>query len=212
MFFFWQLFLCVLPQDKSQWISKIKELRAWYSSVKEIVSCTLSNVTIFLIRLWRPAASDLCVYFLSFQHITNPRKAVGQQDLMINNPLSQDEGVKLMFIHVSADLAHQSMLVSHCQSPWKPCYSTPVGQFFYPRVSPPRAGWTLLPAVCWQCRGKPVGCLWSCEICESSGAERQEPRGGLGWGWKAAVYRASLLSEVRRPHREDSSAEGDSCV
>lgn len=57
----WKLFLCVLPQDKSQWISKIKELRAWYSSVKEI-------------------------------HITNPRKSVGQQDLMINNPLSQDEG------------------------------------------------------------------------------------------------------------------------
>uniref|UniRef100_A0A8C6FUM3 TBC1 domain family member 5 n=1 Tax=Moschus moschiferus TaxID=68415 RepID=A0A8C6FUM3_MOSMO len=57
----WKLFLCVLPQDKSQWISKIKELRAWYSSVKEI-------------------------------HITNPRKAAGQQDLMINNPLSQDEG------------------------------------------------------------------------------------------------------------------------
>ncbi|KAM9696692.1 TBC1 domain family member 5 [Dama dama] len=57
----WKLFLCVLPQDKSQWISKIKELRAWYSSVKEI-------------------------------HITNPRKVVGQQDLMINNPLSQDEG------------------------------------------------------------------------------------------------------------------------
>ncbi|XP_065799393.1 TBC1 domain family member 5 isoform X1 [Muntiacus reevesi] len=57
----WKLFLCVLPQDKSQWISKIKELRAWYSSIKEI-------------------------------HITNPRKVVGQQDLMINNPLSQDEG------------------------------------------------------------------------------------------------------------------------
>ncbi|XP_042535758.1 TBC1 domain family member 5 isoform X2 [Dipodomys spectabilis] len=57
----WKLFLCVLPQDKSQWISRIKELRAWYSSIKEI-------------------------------HITNPRKVVGQQDLMINNPLSQDEG------------------------------------------------------------------------------------------------------------------------
>nr|XP_048310885.1 TBC1 domain family member 5 isoform X2 [Myodes glareolus] len=57
----WKLFLCVLPQDKSHWISRIKELRAWYSSIKEI-------------------------------HITNPRKAVGQQDLMINNPLSQDEG------------------------------------------------------------------------------------------------------------------------
>ncbi|XP_059520036.1 TBC1 domain family member 5 isoform X2 [Myotis daubentonii] len=57
----WKLFLCVLPQDKNQWISKIKELRAWYSNIKEI-------------------------------HITNPRKVVGQQDLMINNPLSQDEG------------------------------------------------------------------------------------------------------------------------
>lgn len=33
-----QLFLCVLPQDKSQWISRIKELRAWYSSIKEVVS------------------------------------------------------------------------------------------------------------------------------------------------------------------------------
>ncbi|XP_037701505.1 TBC1 domain family member 5 isoform X1 [Choloepus didactylus] len=57
----WKLFLCVLPQDKSQWISRIKELRAWYSNIKEI-------------------------------HITNPRKIVGHQDLMINNPLSQDEG------------------------------------------------------------------------------------------------------------------------
>nr|XP_036852170.1 TBC1 domain family member 5 isoform X1 [Manis javanica]XP_036852171.1 TBC1 domain family member 5 isoform X1 [Manis javanica] len=57
----WKLFLCVLPQDKSQWITRTEELRAWYSSVKEI-------------------------------HITNPRKVVGQQDLMINNPLSQDEG------------------------------------------------------------------------------------------------------------------------
>uniref|UniRef100_A0A2K5IYQ8 TBC1 domain family member 5 n=1 Tax=Colobus angolensis palliatus TaxID=336983 RepID=A0A2K5IYQ8_COLAP len=57
----WKLFLCVLPQDKSQWISRIEELRAWYSNIKEI-------------------------------HITNPRKVVGQQDLMINNPLSQDEG------------------------------------------------------------------------------------------------------------------------
>jgi hypothetical protein len=29
----------------------------------------------------------------SSQHITNPRKAAGQQDLVVNNPLSQDEGV-----------------------------------------------------------------------------------------------------------------------
>ncbi|XP_028926047.1 TBC1 domain family member 5 isoform X2 [Ornithorhynchus anatinus] len=57
----WKLFLNVLPQDRSQWTSKIKELRAWYNKIKEI-------------------------------HITNPRKTAGQQDLMINNPLSQDEG------------------------------------------------------------------------------------------------------------------------
>lgn len=29
------------------------------------------------------------------QHITNPRKAAGQQDLVVNNPLSQDEGVRI---------------------------------------------------------------------------------------------------------------------
>ncbi|XP_007505201.2 TBC1 domain family member 5 isoform X1 [Monodelphis domestica] len=57
----WKLFLNVLPQDKSQWTSQTKELRAWYNRIKE-------------------------------RHITNPRKAAGQQDLMINNPLSQDEG------------------------------------------------------------------------------------------------------------------------
>ncbi|KAM4705882.1 TBC1 domain family member 5 [Rhinophrynus dorsalis] len=57
----WKLFLNVLPQDRSQWISKTEELRTWYKRIKEI-------------------------------HITNPRKAAGQQDLMINNPLSQDEG------------------------------------------------------------------------------------------------------------------------
>lgn len=45
-----------------------------------------------------PVASDLCVIsFFLYQHITNPRKVVGQQDLMINNPLSQDEGVKFAF-------------------------------------------------------------------------------------------------------------------
>ncbi|XP_053321938.1 TBC1 domain family member 5 [Spea bombifrons] len=57
----WKLFLNVLPQDRSQWISKTAELRTWYKKIKEI-------------------------------HIINPRKAAGQQDLMINNPLSQDEG------------------------------------------------------------------------------------------------------------------------
>ncbi|KAM8966450.1 TBC1 domain family member 5 [Pelodytes ibericus] len=57
----WKLFLNVLPQDRSQWISKTTELRTGYKKIKEI-------------------------------HIINPRKAAGQQDLMINNPLSQDEG------------------------------------------------------------------------------------------------------------------------
>lgn len=114
-FFSRQLFLCVLPQDKSQWISRIKELRAWYSNVKEIVSCTLINIIVFLCMLSSPdqSNSDLCVCFLFFlcQHITNPRKVVGQQDLMINNPLSQDEGVKFIFIHISTSFAHKNMLM-----------------------------------------------------------------------------------------------------
>ncbi|XP_013866695.1 TBC1 domain family member 5 isoform X2 [Austrofundulus limnaeus] len=57
----WKLYLEVLPEDKRQWISRTKELRAQYEKIKET-------------------------------HITNPRKAAGQQDLVVNNPLSQDEG------------------------------------------------------------------------------------------------------------------------
>uniref|UniRef100_A0A8C8JF14 TBC1 domain family member 5 n=1 Tax=Oncorhynchus tshawytscha TaxID=74940 RepID=A0A8C8JF14_ONCTS len=57
----WKLYLEVLPEDKSQWINKTKELRSQYEKIKE-------------------------------RHITNPRKAAGQQDLVVNNPLSQDEG------------------------------------------------------------------------------------------------------------------------
>uniref|UniRef100_A0A8C0A365 TBC1 domain family member 5 n=1 Tax=Bos mutus grunniens TaxID=30521 RepID=A0A8C0A365_BOSMU len=47
----WKLFLCVLPQDKSQWISKIKELRAWYSSVKEIIIKVKQRCSIVLNKL-----------------------------------------------------------------------------------------------------------------------------------------------------------------
>ncbi|CAM4636372.1 unnamed protein product [Leuciscus chuanchicus] len=57
----WKLYLDVLPEDKTQWISRTKEVRAQYEKIKET-------------------------------HITNPRKAAGQQDLVVNNPLSQDEG------------------------------------------------------------------------------------------------------------------------
>ncbi|XP_072532579.1 TBC1 domain family member 5 isoform X2 [Salminus brasiliensis] len=57
----WKLYLDLLPEDKSQWINKTRELRAQYEQIKET-------------------------------HITNPRKAAGQQDLVVNNPLSQDEG------------------------------------------------------------------------------------------------------------------------
>ncbi|XP_036371672.1 TBC1 domain family member 5 isoform X1 [Megalops cyprinoides] len=57
----WKLYLEVLPEDKSLWINKTKELRAEYEQIKET-------------------------------HITNPRKAAGHQDLVVNNPLSQDEG------------------------------------------------------------------------------------------------------------------------
>uniref|UniRef100_A0A1A8I726 TBC1 domain family member 5 n=1 Tax=Nothobranchius kuhntae TaxID=321403 RepID=A0A1A8I726_NOTKU len=57
----WKIYLEVLPENKGQWISRTKELRAQYEKIKET-------------------------------HITNPRKAAGQQDLVVNNPLSQDEG------------------------------------------------------------------------------------------------------------------------
>uniref|UniRef100_A0A673I5X7 TBC1 domain family member 5 n=1 Tax=Sinocyclocheilus rhinocerous TaxID=307959 RepID=A0A673I5X7_9TELE len=57
----WKVYLDGLPEDKTQWISRTKELRAQYEKIKET-------------------------------HITNPRKAAGQQDLVVNNPLSQDEG------------------------------------------------------------------------------------------------------------------------
>ncbi|XP_061669757.1 TBC1 domain family member 5 isoform X3 [Syngnathoides biaculeatus] len=57
----WKLYLEALPEDKSEWIKKTKELRGQYEKIKET-------------------------------HITNPRKAAGQQDLVVNNPLSQDEG------------------------------------------------------------------------------------------------------------------------
>uniref|UniRef100_A0A1A8QL02 TBC1 domain family member 5 n=1 Tax=Nothobranchius rachovii TaxID=451742 RepID=A0A1A8QL02_9TELE len=57
----WKLYLEVLPENKGQWNSRTKELRAQYEKIKET-------------------------------HITNPRKAAGQQDLVVNNPLSQDEG------------------------------------------------------------------------------------------------------------------------
>ncbi|XP_062867758.1 TBC1 domain family member 5 isoform X2 [Trichomycterus rosablanca] len=57
----WKLYLDLLPENKSQWIKKTKELRAHYEQIKE-------------------------------RHITNPRKAASQQDLVVNNPLSQDEG------------------------------------------------------------------------------------------------------------------------
>ena len=36
--FFYQLYLEVLPEDKSQWINKTKELRSHYEKIKETVS------------------------------------------------------------------------------------------------------------------------------------------------------------------------------
>lgn len=56
--------------------------------INESCDC-LNNSRIKQIYEW--VFSSLCVP----QHITNPRKAKGQQDLVINNPLSQDEGVRL---------------------------------------------------------------------------------------------------------------------
>ncbi|XP_074125821.1 TBC1 domain family member 5 [Sminthopsis crassicaudata] len=43
---------------------------------------------------WTSQTKELRAWYnnIKERHITNPRKAAGQQDLMINNPLSQDEG------------------------------------------------------------------------------------------------------------------------
>lgn len=60
----------------------------------------------------------VCFSFLS-QHITNPRKAAGQQDLMVNNPLSQDEGVSvcgislLFFVSQLLHICIQNVTLMH---------------------------------------------------------------------------------------------------
>lgn len=51
-------------------------------------------------KIMSPAAQVPDV-LLSSQHITNPRKAKGHQDLVVNNPLSQDEGVSESLCAVS---------------------------------------------------------------------------------------------------------------
>ena len=90
------------------------------------MSCTWINIIVFKCMLSSPVASDLCVFsFFLYQHITNPRKVVGQQDLMINNPLSQDEGVKSvfnMFVHwLSVHHRSSYFFEPHMLSHLKPC-------------------------------------------------------------------------------------------
>uniref|UniRef100_A0A8C4V4H2 TBC1 domain family member 5 n=1 Tax=Falco tinnunculus TaxID=100819 RepID=A0A8C4V4H2_FALTI len=92
----WKLFLEVLPQDRSQWIKTTSDLRTSYNKIKEIVSWyqigSLLPCFDIDINIYSITEEDLIIFFNVFtQHITNPRKA-GQQDLIINNPLSQDEG------------------------------------------------------------------------------------------------------------------------
>lgn len=45
--------------------------------------------------VWDFFVCFFCLFVFWTQHITNPRKAKGQQDLVVNNPLSQDEGVSV---------------------------------------------------------------------------------------------------------------------
>ena len=106
-----QLYLEVLPEDKGEWINRSKDVRAQYEKIKEKVSASRrskglqSNILLayycmhsvrrlspFLIV---PLSVRLLSHVCLSQHITNPRKAAGQQDLVVNNPLSQDEGVSV---------------------------------------------------------------------------------------------------------------------
>lgn len=52
-------------------------------------------------RKFVSTAAQVPEVLLSWQHITNPRKAKGHQDLVVNNPLSQDEGVSESLCAVS---------------------------------------------------------------------------------------------------------------
>lgn len=62
--------------------------RAWQQKI--VSHCTILS-----------AAAQVPDILLSLQHITNPRKAKGHQDLVVNNPLSQDEGVSESLCAVS---------------------------------------------------------------------------------------------------------------
>lgn len=70
----------------------------------------LRNEVITSLRI---AVIDICfgVFWVS-QHITNPRKAKGQQDLVVNNPLSQDEGVSVQSTSVCESVV--SYLHANC--------------------------------------------------------------------------------------------------
>lgn len=65
----------------------------------------------------RIAVIDICFgVFWASQHITNPRKAKGQQDLVVNNPLSQDEGVSvspLLFVSQLSHICMQTVTLIH---------------------------------------------------------------------------------------------------
>lgn len=109
-----QLYLDLLPEDKSQWIKKTKELRAQYEQIKERVSVCTVSVCVYD-HSWHLSCKTTC-FLPSFQHITNPRKAAGQQDLVVNNPLSQDEGVKQISRGVLffPSGKHLHVLFTHC--------------------------------------------------------------------------------------------------
>lgn len=107
--------------------------------------------------------SDLYVYsFFLYQHITNPRKVVGQQDLMINNPLSQDEGVKFVFIPISTSLARKivflRLVINHHESS---VISYNLCCFVLPHILyhlKPDGNYSMLYTYCF------VGSLWSISV------------------------------------------------
>lgn len=117
-----------------------------------------------------------------------------------------------MFIHVSARPCPSEHACVSLSVTMEAVSSTPVGQFFYPVLAHPEPG----GRYCLLCADSVGGSQWAAYgavravalRARETGTERRARLGLKGCRWR----RASLLSEVRRPHREDSSAEGDSCV
>lgn len=131
---------------------------------------------------------------------------------MINNPLSQDEGVKFVFIHISTAFTHKSMLMSCYPSPRKQCYTIPIIIIFLPHVLyhlKPDGLYSML------CMDSVVESQWSitgeghCQeeapgVCKSWRSERR----ARSWGLNCPPRVAGGSGRLRRASLPDKGREG----